>query len=306
MEFTFQQQEVRQWLERRRAIMLAHNYQPGPIQDVADLVGDSLELSIAAAKTDAEVIVFCGVHFMAETAAILCPDKTVLLPRTDLGCCLAESVKVDKLKARKAELPGVPVVTYVNSTAAVKAESDICCTSANAVRVVNSLTAPRVLMIPDQNLALYVARHTPKSVEIITWEGWCNVHDGLSAEEVLKCREVHPQAVFLAHPECNPEVLDQADAIRSTSGMLQYVREAAAQEFIIGTEQGILHRMRKENPGKVFHSPCRRLICRPMKRMTMADVLSALKENRYQVTVPEEIRLRALQAVERMLAVPRD
>ncbi len=306
MEFTFQQQEIRQWLERRRAIMLAHNYQPAPIQDVADLVGDSLELSLAAAKTAASVIVFCGVHFMAETAAIICPEKTVLLPRTDLGCCLAESVKVDKLLARKEELPGVPVVTYVNSTAAVKAESDICCTSANAVRVVNSLTASRVLMLPDQNLGLYVARHTRKSVEIITWEGWCNVHDGLSAEEVLKCREVHPQAVFLAHPECNPEVLDQADAIRSTSGMLQYVREAAAQEFIIGTEQGILHRMRKENPGKVFHSPSRRLICRPMKRMTLGDVLSALKENRYQVTVPEEIRLRALQAVERMLAVPRD
>ena len=204
MEFDAQQQEVREWLKRRRAIMLAHNYQPGPIQDVADLVGDSLELSMAAAKTDAEVIVFCGVHFMAETAAILCPDKTVLLPRTDLGCCLAESVKVDQLKARKEELPGVPVVTYVNSTAAVKAESDICCTSANAVRVVNSLTASRVLMVPDQNLALYVARHTPKSVEIITWEGWCNVHDGLSPEDVQACREAHPQAVFLAHPGMQP------------------------------------------------------------------------------------------------------
>ena len=306
MEFDAQQQEVRQWLKRRRAIMLAHNYQPGPIQDVADLVGDSLELSMAAAKTDADVIVFCGVHFMAETAAILCPDKTVLLPRTDLGCCLAESVKVDKLKARKEELPGVPVVTYVNSTAAVKAESDICCTSANAVRVVNSLTASRVLMVPDQNLALYVARHTPKSVEIITWEGWCNVHDGLSPEEVQACREAHPEAVFLAHPECNPEVLDLADVIRSTSGMLQYVREAEAREFIIGTEKGILHRMQKENPGKVFHSPSKRLICRPMKRMTMADVLSALKENRHIITVPEETRLRALKAVERMLAVPRD
>lgn len=306
MEFTAQQREVRQWLERRQAIMLAHNYQPGPIQDVADLVGDSLELSMAAAKTDASVIVFCGVHFMAETAAILCPGKTVLLPRTDVGCCLAESVKADKLRARKAELPGVPVVTYVNSTAAVKAESDICCTSANAVRVVNSLTAKRVLMVPDQNLALYVARHTPKSVEIITWEGWCNVHDGLSAEEVLACREAHPEAVFLAHPECNPEVLDQADVICSTSGMLQYVHEAAGREFIIGTEKGLLHRMHQENPGKVFYSPSRRLICRPMKKMTMGDVLSALKENRYQVTVPEETRLRALKAVERMLAVPRD
>jgi quinolinate synthase len=306
MEFDPQQQEVRQWLKRRRAIMLAHNYQPGPIQDVADLVGDSLELSMAAAKTDAEVIVFCGVHFMAETAAILCPGKTVLLPRTDVGCCLAESVKADKLKARKAELPGVPVVTYVNSTAAVKAESDICCTSANAVRVVNSLTASRVLMVPDQNLALYVARHTPKSVEIITWEGWCNVHDGLSPADVQSCREAHPQAVFLAHPECNPEVLDLADVIRSTSGMLQYVREAEAREFIIGTEKGILHRLRQENPGKVLYSPSHRLVCRPMKRMTMADVLSALKENRHIITVPEETRLRALKAVERMLAVPRD
>ena len=306
MEFDAQQQEVREWLKRRRAIMLAHNYQPGPIQDVADLVGDSLELSIAASKTDAEVIVFCGVHFMAETAAILCPHKTVLLPRTDLGCCLADSVKPGKLMARKDELPGVPVVTYVNSTAAVKAESDICCTSANAVRVVNSLAVNRVLMVPDQNLALYVARHTPKTVEIITWEGWCNVHDGLSAEEVQKTQEAHPEAAFIAHPECNPEVLDLADAIRSTSGMLQYVREAAAREFIIGTEKGILHRMRKENPGKIFYSPSPRLICRPMKRITMADVLRSLKENRHIITVPEETRLRALQAVERMLAVPRD
>jgi quinolinate synthase len=243
---------------------------------------------------------------MAETAAILCPDKTVLLPRLDLGCCLAESVKVDKLLARKAELPGVPVVTYVNSTAAVKAESDICCTSANAIKVVNSLAAPRVLMIPDQNLALYAARHTAKEVEILTWEGWCNVHDGLSVEEVSEAKAAHPQAVFIAHPECNPEVLDLADAIRSTSGMLQYVQESAAKEFIIGTEKGILHRMHKENPAKFFYSPSRRLICRPMKRIKLADVITALQENRHQVTVPEDIRVRALKAVERMLAVPRD
>ncbi len=306
MELMAQQQEVRYWLEKRRAILLAHNYQPGEIQDVADVLGDSLELSIKASQTAAEVIVFCGVHFMAETAAILCPDKTVLLPRTDVGCCLAESVTAPKLLARKAELPGVPVVTYVNSTAAVKAESDICCTSANAIKVVNSLAAPRVLMIPDQNLALYAARHTSKDIEILTWEGWCNVHDGLSVEEVREAKAAHPQAPFIAHPECNPEVLDQADVIRSTSGMLSYVREAAAREFIIGTEKGILHRMHKENPGKVFYSPSRRLICRPMKRMQLEDVIAALKENRYRVTVPEDIRLRALKAVERMLAVPRD
>lgn len=306
MKPTAPQQEVRHWLEKRRAILLAHNYQPGEIQDIADIVGDSLELSIKAAQTTAEVIVFCGVHFMAETAAILCPDKTVLLPRLDVGCCLAESVKVDKLLARKAELPGVPVVTYVNSTAAVKAESDICCTSANAISVVNSLAAPRVLMIPDQNLALYAARHTAKEIEILTWEGWCNVHDGLSAEEVLEAKAAHPQAVFIAHPECNPEVVDLADFVRSTSGMLKYVQEAEAQEFIIGTEKGIIHRMRKENPLKVFYSPSKRLICRPMKRITLTDVIAALQENRHRITVPEDIRVRALKAVERMLAVPRD
>jgi quinolinate synthase len=306
MEFNERQREIRRLLKERQGIMLAHNYQPGPIQDVADLVGDSLELSMTAARTEAQVIVFCGVHFMAETAAILCPDKTVLLPRLDVGCCLAESVTAEKLLARKAELPGVPVVTYVNSTAAVKAESDICCTSANAIRVVNSLTAPRVLMIPDQNLALYAARHTKKDIEILTWEGWCNVHDGLSPEEVAEARTAHPQAVFIAHPECNPEVLEQADVIKSTSGMLSYVQESGAQEFIIGTEKGILHRMRQENPGKIFYSPSRRLLCRPMKRITLDDVLSALQENRHRITVPEEVRRRALQAVERMLAVPRD
>jgi quinolinate synthase len=306
MDFTAKQQEVRQWLARRRALLLAHNYQPGEIQDVADFVGDSLGLSMTAAQTPAEIIVFCGVHFMAETAAILCPEKTVLLPRLDVGCCLAESVTVAKLQARKAELPGVPVVTYVNSTAAVKAESDICCTSANAIRVVNSLTAPRVLMVPDYNLALYTARHTPKEIEILTWEGWCNVHDGLTVEEVLDCKAAHPQAVFLAHPECNPEVLDLAEVIRSTTGMLNYVRESLEQEFIIGTEKGIIHRMRKENPGKSFYCPSRRLLCRPMKRISLDDVVTALQENRHRITVPPEVQGPALRAVERMLAVPRD
>ncbi|MDD2901741.1 MAG: quinolinate synthase NadA [Syntrophales bacterium] len=306
MKLSSQQQEVRRLLKERRAILLAHNYQPGEIQDIADFLGDSLALSMTAAETAAEVIVFCGVHFMAETAAILCPEKTVLLPRLDLGCCLAESVTTAKLLARKAELPGVPVVTYVNSTAAVKAESDVCCTSANAIRVVNSLAAPRVLMVPDQNLARYAARHTAKEIEILTWEGWCNVHDGLSPEEVLECKAAHPQALFLAHPECNPEVLDLADEIRSTSGMLKYVLESPEKEFIIGTEKGIIHRLRQENPGKLFYSPSKRLICRPMKRITLTDVIKALQENRHQITVPEEIRVRALKAVERMLAVPRD
>jgi quinolinate synthase len=304
MKFTEQQQEVRHWLERRRGILLAHNYQPGEIQDVADFLGDSLALSMTAAKTTAEIIVFCGVHFMAETAAILCPDKTVLLPRLDVGCYMAATITPEQLSNRKAELPGVPVVTYVNSTAAVKAESDICCTSANVVPVVNSLTPSRVLMVPDRNLALYTARRTTK--EVLYWDGCCNVHDRLTPAEIRASQAAHPDAIFIAHPECRPEVLDLAREIRSTSGMLQYVRQSNVKEFIIGTEMGILHTLRKENPHKLFYSPSPHLICPDMKRITLADVITALKENRYQITVPEETRRRALQAVERMLAVPRD
>jgi quinolinate synthase len=304
MTYTSQQQEVRQWLARREALLLAHNYQPGEIQDVADITGDSLALSISAAKTAARVIVFAGVHFMAETAAILCPGKTVLLPRLDVGCYMADTITAENLRARKAELPGVPVVAYVNSTASVKAESDICCTSANAVKVVNSLSAPRVLMVPDKNLALYTARHTGK--EVLTWAGCCNIHDALTPREVLATRAAHPQAVFLAHPECRPEVLDLADAIRSTSGMLTYVREAAAREFIIGTEMGLLHTLRQENPGKAFFSPSAGLLCPDMKRITLSDLITALQQNRHQIVIPEDTRQRALLAVERMLAVPRD
>ena len=304
MIFSAAQREVRDWLARRKAILLAHNYQPGEIQDVADLTGDSLGLSQEAAKTTAEVIVFCGVHFMAETAAILCPEKTVLLPRIDAGCYMAETITADLLKARKAALPGVPVVTYVNSSAAVKAESDICCTSANAVRVVNSLPEDQVLMVPDRNLALYTQRYTDKKIHL--WEGCCNVHDALTPEEVLACKAAHPGAPFIAHPECRPEVLDLADIIRSTAGMLSYVREAPETEFIVGTEKGIIHTLRKENPDKHFFSPSERMLCPDMKKISLEDVLAALRDLAPVVTVPEPIRVRALQAVNRMLAVPRD
>ena len=304
MTYTSQQQEVRDWLARRDAILLAHNYQPGEIQDIADFTGDSLALSITASQTPAKIIVFAGVHFMAETAAILCPDKAVLLPRRDVGCYMADTITADSLKARKAELPGVPVVTYVNSSAAVKAESDICCTSANAVKVVNSLPASRVLMVPDKNLARYTARHTDK--EVLTWAGCCNIHDALTRQEVLDAKGAHPQALFIAHPECRPEVLDLADAIRSTTGMLEFSRHSEAREFIIGTEMGLLHTLSKENPTKKFYSPSPNLICPDMKRITLADLIAALKEKRHQVTLPEDMRQRALRAVERMLAVPRD
>lgn len=298
------QREVREWLARRNAILLAHNYQPGEIQDVADLTGDSLGLSQEAASTDAEVIVFCGVHFMAETAAVLCPGKTVLLPRIDAGCYMAETITADLLKARKGELPGVPVVTYVNSSASVKAESDICCTSANAVRVVNSLAQDQVLMVPDRNLALYTQRHTQK--KIFLWEGCCNVHDSLSQEEVLACKAAHPGAPFIAHPECRPEVLDLADIIRSTAGMLSYVKQAPETEFIIGTEKGIIHTLIKENPQKHFYPASERMLCPDMKKISLEDVMAALRDLAPVVAVPENIRVRALQAVNRMLAVPRD
>ena len=304
MELSAKQRELREWLKRRQALLVAHNYQPAEIQDAADFTGDSLGLSMTAAATPAEVILFAGVNFMAETAAILCPAKTVLLPRLDVGCYMADTISAQALRTRKAELPGVPVVTYVNSTAAVKAESDICCTSANAVKVVNSLTSDRVLMVPDRNLALYTARHTTK--EVLYWEGCCNVHDGLSTDQVNACRQSHPGAIFIAHPECRPEVLDLADVIRSTTGMLQYVKEAAAQEFIIGTEMGIIHALAKENPGKRFYSPSTDLLCPDMKRITLDDLIMALKDLHHRITIPEEIRIRALTAVERMLAVPRD
>jgi quinolinate synthase len=304
MFFSVKQREVREWLSRRKAILLAHNYQPGEIQDVADLTGDSLGLSQEAAKTEADVIVFCGVHFMAETAAILCPDKTVLLPRIDAGCFMAETITADLLKSRKTELPGVPVVTYVNSSAAVKAESDICCTSANAVRVVNSLPQDQVLMVPDRNLALYTQRYSAKKIHL--WEGCCNVHDALTRDEVLACKAAHPGAPFIAHPECRPEVLDLAEVIRSTAGMLSYVRQASETEFIIGTEKGIIHTLAKENPHKRFYSPSERMLCPDMKKISLEDVLAALLDLAPVVTVPEHIRVRALQAVNRMLAVPRD
>jgi quinolinate synthase len=304
MALTALQREVREWLAKRDAILLAHNYQPGEIQDVADLTGDSLGLSQGAARTKARVIVFCGVHFMAETAAILCPDKTVLLPRLDAGCYMADTITADALKARKAQLPGVPVVTYVNSTAAVKAESDICCTSANAVRVVNSLPQDQVLMVPDRNLALYTQRYSAK--QILFWEGCCNVHDALTREQVLASKAAHPGAPFIAHPECRPEVLELADVIRSTAGMLNYAKEAPQTEFIIGTEKGIIHTLAKENPGKRFYSPSEHMLCPDMKKISLADVLQALRDLAPVVTVPEDIRLRALQAVNRMLAVPRD
>ncbi len=287
----------------RNAIILAHNYQPPEIQDLADMTGDSLELSRRAASTSAAVILFCGVSFMAETAAILNPDKTVLLPRLDAGCPMADMITADDVRRIKEAHPGVPVVTYVNSTAAVKAESTVCCTSANSIRVVASFEdAPCVYMAPDQNLAQYTARHVGK--EILYWTGYCPYHHNLTVDDVMARKQAHPEALFLAHPECRPEVLDLADKVQSTSGMLRFVQESTHQAFIVGTELGILHPMRKACPAKRFYPASERMFCTSMKRITLEDVLRSLETLEPRVTVDEETRLRALVAVERMLTVP--
>ncbi|MFH1137925.1 MAG: quinolinate synthase NadA [Pseudomonadota bacterium] len=298
------QGKIRELLKSRDGILLAHNYQRPEVQDVADMTGDSLGLSIEAGKTAAGVIVFCGVHFMAETASIISPEKTVLLPRSDAGCPMADSITAESLRARKADLPGVPVVTYVNSTAEVKAESDICCTSANAVAVVKSLPADRVLMTPDRNLALYTSRHVDK--EILLWDGCCNIHDRLRADHIRRARERRPDALVVAHPECRPEVIDLADAIKSTSGMLSFCRDNPAEAFIIATENGILHQLRRQNPTKKFFQASRAMVCPNMKLTRLEDIVRALTTMTPVIKVPENIRPRALLAVNRMLAAPRD
>lgn len=293
--------KIRDLLKQRNAILLAHNYEPPEIQDVADLCGDSLELSIKAARTDAEIIVFCGVHFMAETASILSPQKTVLLPALNAGCPMADMIDPPKLKAKLAELSPMPVVTYVNSSAAVKALSTICCTSANVIAVVNSLSEDEVLMTPDRNLAQYAAGHTDKKIHL--WEGCCPIHDCLTPEEVMIAKKAHPEAVFMAHPECRPEVLAQADEVFSTSGMLQYVKSASAKEFIVGTEVGLLYPLQQQAPDKTFYPASANTFCPDMKKISLDDVVNSLEQMTGEVKVPEEIRVPALKAVERMIAI---
>lgn len=299
-------EETRELISRlkaqRNAVILAHNYQPPEIQDIADFLGDSLELSRKAAKTDAEVIVFCGVSFMAETAAILNPEKTVILAHPGAGCPMADMITAEDVRGIRREHPGVPVVTYVNSSAAVKAESTICCTSANVVKVVNSFTENDTLYLaPDRNLALFAARHTDK--KILYWHGYCPIHNAVTAEAIRAVKAEHPGVPLLVHPECPPEVLELAEVVQSTSGMLRYVTENPGKSFIIGTEQGILYTMRKLNPGKEFIPAAPGMVCADMKSTSLADIVRSLETLGPRVTVPEEIRVKALSAVERMIAI---
>jgi quinolinate synthase len=287
--------------KQRQAVILAHNYELGEVQDIADFVGDSLELSQKAAKTDAPVIVFCGVHFMAETAFILSPHKKILFPDMQAGCPMANMITAEQLIAKKKELPGAAVVCYVNSTAAVKAESDVCCTSANAVKVVNSLDAKEILFVPDQYLGYYVSTKTDKKMHF--WPGYCPTHARIRPEDILRTKAEYPGAVVIVHPECRPETQALADQVLSTGGMARFVLSSNAKEVIVGTEVGFIYRLRKENPLKKFIPASEQAICPRMKLITLEKVLWALEALAPEVKVPEFIRVRAIQAVNRMLEI---
>lgn len=298
------QHTIRELLRKHNAVLLAHNYMRDEVQEIADITGDSLGLSQEAAKTAADVIVFCGVHFMAESAAILSPGKRVLLPRMDAGCPMADMITADDLQQFKLQHPGVPVVTYVNSSAAVKACSDICCTSANALKVVNSLPDNEIIFTPDRNLGQYVARFSNKKFHF--WDGFCPTHERLKPEAVIALKQSHPDAEFVCHPECNPAVVALADHVCSTSGMYDYCRASSVRKFIIGTEAGILFRLKQESPDKEFILASPALICPNMKLTSLEDILLALQTMQPVVTVAEEIRVPAKRALDRMIAVPRD
>ena len=285
----------------RNAVILAHNYQLGDVQDIADFVGDSLELSQNAARTNAEVIVFCGVHFMAETTSIICPDKTVLLPDINAGCPMANMITAAKLIERKKELPDAAVVCYINSTAEVKAESDVCCTSANAVEVIESVEASEALFVPDQYLGHYVSTRTDKKMTF--WPGFCPTHIRIQAKDIVRLKLEYPQAVVVVHPECRPDVIFLADEVLSTGGMCRFARQTEAREIVVGTELGIIHRLRKENPSKKFIPASERAVCPNMKLITMEKILWSLEGMTPEVKVAEEVRLRAKAPVDRMLEI---
>jgi len=286
----------------RKAVIIVHNYQRDEIQEIADISGDSLALSRAAVKADAKVIVFCGVQFMAESASILNPEKTVLLPVKEAGCPMADMISREKLIATKNKYPDAACVCYVNSSAEVKAESDICCTSSNAIEVVKSLKNKRIIFIPDKNLGRYVQACVPEK-EIILWKGFCPTHIRVQEEEVARAKKEHPGAELVAHPECNPGVLHMADHICSTGGMFKFVKSSPAKEFIIGTENGMLYRLKKDNPDKKFYLPTEHLICPSMKLTTLGWVAHSLEMMVHEVRVPEDTARKAHISLERMLKV---
>lgn len=317
--------EILRLKEDRNAIIIAHNYQRDEVQDIADFTGDSLELSRKASTMDCDVIVFCGVSFMAESASILSPQKTVLLPELDANCPMADMIKADSprklwdsypgydiqptliypkeysLRDIKKQYPGVPVVAYVNTTAEVKAESDVCCTSSNVVKVIESMESDTIICVPDRNLSMWAQKNTKK--KIIAWDGFCHVHDRIRKEDALKAKSLHPNALLMAHPECRPEVTELADHVTSTSGMLKFATSSSSNEFIVGTELGLMYRLTKENPGKTFHPLRKDMLCPNMKKTTLKSIRRTLLEMTNIVKVPENIRIPAKRALDRMLSI---
>jgi quinolinate synthase len=286
--------------KEKNAVILAHNYQIGEVQDIADFVGDSLQLSIEASKTKAEMIIFCGVHFMAETAKIISPERKVIIPDANAGCPMADMITAKELKALKQKHPDASVVCYVNTSAEVKAISDICCTSSNAVKVVSSIPADReIIFVPDKYLGSYVSSQTNR--KMILWNGYCPTHMLINSKNIIELKKEHLEALVLVHPECRTDVVEIADRVLSTGQMLAFVRQSDSREFIIGTEIGILHRMRKENPEKTFYPALNHAVCPNMKLINTEKILWALEEEKDEVTLPEEIIKNARLAIERML-----
>ncbi len=292
--------EIKKLKREKNAVILAHNYQIPEIQDIADIVGDSLKLSQEAAKTDADIIVFCGVHFMAESAKILSPTKKVLLPAIDAGCPMADMITAEKLRDYKNENPGTTVVCYVNSSAEVKAECDVCCTSSNALKIVESLESDKILFAPDRNLGNYINQKLPnRKMEL--WNGFCITHERVKSEEVQMVRNKKPGVQVVVHPECNPTVVELADFVGSTSQILEHIRNSEDKEFIVGTEMGILHTLRKENLYKKFTLLSPSLICYNMKKTSLEDVLHVLKTEENEICVDEAIREKAYHSLNKML-----
>lgn len=300
-------EKIKNLKQQLKAVILAHNYQPGDIQDLADFTGDSLGLSVKASETDAETIVFCGVYFMAETASILSPEKTVLLPEKLAGCPMADMITAEQLRDLKRKHPGALVVCYVNSTAEVKAESDYCCTSANAVALVNSLPSDKkIIFVPDKYLGGFVAEKTAR--DIVLWPGYCPTHIYITEDDIKQARTQFPDAIVMAHPECTEPIRKLSDQILSTGQMLGFVKKSGAKRFIVATETGIIHTLKKQNPEAEFIAAGEKAICPNMKKITLEKVLWAMENSaeggsKYNVTVPEEIRIRAKKALERMIEI---
>lgn len=295
-------EEIKKLKKERNATIVAHSYQIDEVQDIADVVGDSFALSKYCASSDADVIVFCGVHFMAESAKILSPQKTVLLPEKDAGCPMADMVTAEDVRRLKSQHPGAVVVCYINSSADVKAESDVCCTSSNAVKVVESIEEKDIIFVPDKNLGSYVAKMVPDK-NVILWDGYCITHHRVKIDEVKKVRELHPDAELLVHPECQPEVVESADFVGSTKQIIDYATQSSGSKFIIGTEMGVLYKLRKDNPEKTFYLLSQGMICINMKKTTLESIYNSLKQIENNIELKEDVRVRAKKALDRMLKI---